>query len=118
LALRRLIPATRSCGSKRAYQEGAAFVLTMFPVDVFRLRLRVAHRRSSGSRRVRVALAPWFLRAICSIPSFGISKFAANVWFRDTNKNANKTDGWSQLLLVFSMHRENFLEKSGIEPMA
>jgi hypothetical protein len=26
-------------------------------------------------------LAPWFLRAICPIPSFGISKFAANVWF-------------------------------------
>ena len=40
------------------------------------------------------------------IPSFGISKFAANGWFRDTNKNANKADGWSELLLVFSMHRD------------
>jgi hypothetical protein len=58
-----------------------------------------------------LALAPSFLRAICSIPSFGISKFAGNVWFRDTNKNANKTDGWSELLLVFSMRRENFPEK-------
>jgi hypothetical protein len=28
----------------------------------------------------------------------------------DTNKNANKTDGWSELLRVFSMHRENFPE--------
>src|ERR1700756_1268446 len=26
-----------------------------------------------------LALAPWFLRAICSIPSFGIAEFAVNV---------------------------------------
>jgi hypothetical protein len=36
---------------------------------------------------------------------FGISKFAR---FPDTNKNANKMDGWGKFLLVFSMHRENF----------
>jgi len=64
-----------------------------------------------------LTLAPSFLRTICSIPSFGISKFAANVRFPDTNKNANKMDGWSELLLVFSMLRENFPEESGIEPM-
>ena len=40
-----------------------------------------------------LTLAPSFLRAICSIPSFGIAKFAVNVWSPDTNKNANKTDG-------------------------
>jgi hypothetical protein len=64
-----------------------------------------------------LTLAPSFLRTICSIPLFGISKFAANVRFHDTNKNANETDGWSELLLVFSMLRENFPEESGIEPM-
>ena len=57
-----------------------------------------------------LALAPSFLRAICSIPSFGIAKFAVNVWSPDTNKNANKTDRCSELLLVFSMHREKFPE--------
>jgi hypothetical protein len=64
-----------------------------------------------------LALAPSFLRAICSIPSLGISKFAGNVWFPDTNKNANKTDSCSELLVVFSMRREIFPEKSGIKPM-
>lgn len=35
----------------------------------------------------------------------------------DTNKNANKTDGWSGVLLVFSTtSRENFPGKSGIKP--
>ena len=43
-----------------------------------------------------LALAPSFLRAIRSIPSFGIAKFAVNVCFPDTNKNANKTDGCSE----------------------
>jgi hypothetical protein len=43
-----------------------------------------------------LALAPSFLRAICSIPSFGIAKFAVNVCSLDTNKNANKTDGCSE----------------------
>jgi hypothetical protein len=58
-----------------------------------------------------LALAPSFLRAICSIPSFGIAKFAVNVCSPDTNKNANKTDGRRELLRVVSMRRENFHEK-------
>src|SRR5467141_4981829 len=33
----------------------------------------------------RLAHAPSFLRAICSIPSFGIAKFAVNVCSPDTN---------------------------------
>jgi hypothetical protein len=57
-----------------------------------------------------LALAPSFLRAICSIPSFGIAKFAVNVCSLDTNKNANKTDGCREFLRVFSMCRENFPE--------
>ena len=57
-----------------------------------------------------LALAPLFLRAICSIPSFGIAKFAVNVCSLDTSKNANKTDGRRELLRVFSMRRENFPE--------
>jgi hypothetical protein len=57
-----------------------------------------------------------FLLAICSIRSFGISKFTAQVWFFDTNKNANKADDWGELLLVFSMRTENLPGKSGIEP--
>jgi len=51
-----------------------------------------------------------------------------NVSSPDTNKNANKTDGCSEytefdlrccreLLCVFSIRRENFPEKSGIELM-
>jgi hypothetical protein len=36
-----------------------------------------------------LALAPSFLRAICSIPSFGIAKFAVNIWSPDTNKMQN-----------------------------
>jgi hypothetical protein len=57
-----------------------------------------------------LALAPSFLRAICSIPSFGIAKFAVNVCSLDTNKNANKTDGCREFLRVLSMCRENFPE--------
>ncbi|MGX1166882.1 hypothetical protein AB7M16_003148 [Bradyrhizobium sp. USDA 372] len=38
--------------------------------------------------------------------------------FARYRQNANKTDGWSELLLVVSMHREDFPEKSGIEPTA
>jgi hypothetical protein len=53
-----------------------------------------------------LALALSFLRAICSIPSFGIAKFAVNIWSPDINKNANKTDGCRELLRVFSMLRE------------
>jgi hypothetical protein len=56
-----------------------------------------------------LALAP-SLRAICSIPSFGKAKFAVNIWSPDTNKNANKTDGYRELLRVFSMPREKFPE--------
>src|SRR6266404_5398224 len=65
--------------------------------------------RSSGSRRVRVG-ARAIVRAICSILSFGIAKFAVNIWSPDTNKNANKTDGCRDLLRVFSMPREKFPE--------
>ena len=49
-----------------------------------------------GSLAVNVfglALAPSFLRAICSIASFGIAKVVVNVCSPDTNKNANKLDG-------------------------
>jgi hypothetical protein len=51
-------------------------------------------------------------------PSFGRTKFAANVCSPDTSKNASKADGRSEFLLVFSMRREKFPEKSGIEPMS
>ena len=60
--------------------------------------------------RLELALAPSFLRAICSIPSFGIAKFAVNIWSIDTNKNTNKTDGCGELLHLFSTSCENFLE--------
>ena len=40
-----------------------------------------------------LAPAPSFLRAICSLPSFGIAEFAAIVQFPDANKNTNKLDG-------------------------
>jgi hypothetical protein len=33
-----------------------------------------------------------------------------NICSPDTNKNANKTDGWSELLRVFSMRHENSTE--------
>jgi hypothetical protein len=36
----------------------------------------------------------------------------------DTNKNANKTDGWSELLGVISMGYENSAQKPGIKPRA
>jgi hypothetical protein len=55
-----------------------------------------------------LAPATSFARAICLIPSFGIAEFAVNVCSSDTNKNANKTDGWSELLRVFSMRPEKF----------
>lgn len=71
---------------------------------------RSPHHRSSGSRCARLALAPWFLRAICPIPSFGITKFAVNARSPDTNKNANKRDGYVELLRVFSTCRENIPE--------
>jgi hypothetical protein len=79
--------------------------------------------RGSGIRnRVRrrcfdVAHAPSFLRVICSIPSFGIAEFVVSVCSSDTNKNTNKADGCRELLRVFSMYRENFSRKSGIEPI-
>jgi hypothetical protein len=57
-------------------------------------RISVARR---GSRRpsdlLWVGAAPSFLRAICSILSFGIAKFGAIVKFTDANKNTNKLDG-------------------------
>jgi hypothetical protein len=39
-----------------------------------------AHLKQHLSDRLdSLALAPWFLRAICSIPSFGIAKFTVNL---------------------------------------
>jgi hypothetical protein len=64
-----------------------------------------------------LVFAPSFLRTFCSIPSFGIAEFAANVRSSDTDKNTDKTDGCRELLRVFSIRSENFSEKSGIEPM-
>jgi hypothetical protein len=66
-------------------------------------------------RATRPILATSFVRAICSIPSFGIAEFAVNVCSFDTNKNTNKTDGCRGFSGVFSMGRENFSEKSEIE---
>lgn len=43
---------------------------------------------------------------------------AANVCSPDTSKNASKPDGCGEFLRVFSMCRENFLVKTGIEPTA
>lgn len=52
------------------------------------------------------AIAPAFLQAIYSIPSFGIAKFAVNVCPLDTSKNTSKTIRCSgrfrELLLMFS----------------
>ena len=59
-----------------------------------------------------LALAPSFLRAICSIRSFGIAKFAATVWSPDTNKNANKMGGSREFLRVFSIHREKIRNRT------
>jgi hypothetical protein len=58
-----------------------------------------------------LALAPSFLRAICSIPSFGIAEFAVNVCSSDTNKNTNKTDGCRVFFwCVFNAPRNFFLK--------
>ena len=56
--------------------------------------------------------APPFLRAICSIPSFGIAKFAA---LGNTSKNTSKVDRCSGLMLGFSIPRDSFPGKFGIE---
>ena len=97
---------------KRAYQEGAGFVVAdELSVDSFRRRLRVAP--ITGALAVAVfglALAPWFLRAICSISLVRNSEFAVNACSSDTNENTNKTDGCRELLCVFSKRRENFPE--------
>ncbi|MGY3487104.1 hypothetical protein ACVW1C_004987 [Bradyrhizobium sp. USDA 4011] len=45
-----------------------------------------------------------------SILSFGIAEIRREHLLPIPTKNANKTDGWSELLRVFSMHRENFPE--------
>src|SRR5207248_2768866 len=44
----------------------------------------------SLSRSLGLAHAPSFLRAICSIPSFGIAKVAVNVCSPDTNRYQQK----------------------------
>jgi len=67
-------------------------------------------RNRARRRCLGLAHAPSFLRVICSIPSFGIAKFAVNVCSPDTNKNANKTDGWGEFSRAFSMRNENFYE--------
>jgi len=52
--------------------------------------------------------APSFLRANCSISSFGITKFAVNVRSPDTNKNANKADRLQQTFArVFNVSPKN-----------
>jgi len=67
--------------------------------------------RQSTSVLISLPHAPSFLRAICSIPLFGIAKVAANVLSsRDTNKNANKPKGCGEVLRVFSTRHENFPE--------
>jgi len=58
---------------------------------------RAARQSTFGQICFGVAPAPSLLRAICSIPSFGIAKFVAIVLISDANKNANKLDGWSKL---------------------
>jgi hypothetical protein len=45
----------------------------------------------------RLALAPSFLRAICSIPLFGNSEIRRERLLHDTNKNTNKTNGCSEV---------------------
>jgi hypothetical protein len=57
-----------------------------------------------------LARAPWFLRAICSIPLVRNSEIRRERLFPDANKNTNKAEGWRELLRVFSMRRENFPE--------
>jgi hypothetical protein len=59
-----------------------------------------------------LALAPSFLRAICSIPRSGIAKFVVNVCSPDTNKNTNKTDAAANFYVSFQCTAK----KSGIEP--
>ncbi|HEX3754960.1 MAG TPA: hypothetical protein VHV26_07780 [Rhizomicrobium sp.] len=58
---------------KRAYQEGAGFVVAdELSADLFRRRLRVAPvTRTPAVDVFGLAIAPSFLLAICSIPSFG-----------------------------------------------
>lgn len=57
---------------------------------------RAARQSTSVLICFGLALAPSFLRAIRSIPSFGITKFAVNICSPDTNKNTNKSDGWDR----------------------
>ena len=61
-----------------------------------------------------LALAPSFLRAICSIPSFGNSEIRRERLFPDTNKNTNKTDPCREFLRVFSMRREKIRIRTSV----
>ena len=61
-----------------------------------------------------LAFTPSFLRAICSISSFGIAECAVNTFVPDTNKNANKRDGWSELSHVFSMRRGKIRNRASV----
>ncbi len=58
---------------------------------------RAARQSTSVLICLGLAHAPSFLRAICSIPSFGTAKVAVNVCSPDTNKNTNKSDGWDRM---------------------
>ena len=59
--------------------------------------------------------APPFSRAICSIPSFGIAKFAAARSAWRYQQNTSKVDRCSGLMLGFSIPRDSFPGKFGIE---
>jgi hypothetical protein len=93
------------------------------------LRARVEKRRRSvahvefRSRAVEIsqiciglAPAPSFLRAICSIPSFGIAKFDRGAFgLAIPAKIPAKWTGCSGLMLGFSIRRDSFPGKAGIE---
>jgi hypothetical protein len=93
---------------KRAYQEGAGFVVAdELSADLFRRRLRVAPvTRTPAVDVFGLAIAPSFLLAICSIPSFGNREIRRQRLPLGTSKNTSKAIGRSgrfrELLLMFS----------------
>ncbi|MBR0915470.1 hypothetical protein [Bradyrhizobium japonicum] len=87
-------------GDRRIFELAAGRKVGGAAVDVFAL-----------------ALTPSFLRAIRSMASFAIPKAADDVCSPDTSKNASKPDSRGEFLCGFSICRENFLVKIGIEPV-
>ncbi|MCA6111159.1 hypothetical protein [Bradyrhizobium cenepequi] len=56
------------------------------------------------------------MRAICSIPLVRNRRNSPRTFGSpDTSKNASKPDGRGEFLRVFSMRREDFLAKTGID---